>query len=70
MARCDSSSTEEDGETPDRPEWITENLLQDTQALMGESESAAADLVVAFVRILDVVWRDDFDEDVSGIRTS
>ena len=70
MATCDFSSTEEDGETPDRPEWITENLLQDTQALMGESEHAAADLLIAFLRLLDVVWGDDSDEDVSGIRTS
>ena len=69
MATCDFSSTEEGGNTPDRPEWITENLLQETQALVGDSESAAADLVVAFVRLLEVVWGDDFDEEVSGIRT-
>jgi|APCry1669188879_1035177.scaffolds.fasta_scaffold145314_2 hypothetical protein len=59
MATCDLRRTEEGGETPDRPEWITDNLLQETQALMGESEHAVADLIVAFWQLLDVVWRDE-----------
>jgi hypothetical protein len=37
---------------------------------MGESEHAPAELIVAFWQLLDVVWGDDFDEEICGSSTS
>jgi hypothetical protein len=45
--------------TPERSAWISNDLARQTQGLTNGSEQDAVELLYAFQKLLDVVWKDD-----------
>lgn len=49
-----------------RPDWVTEEMVKNTSALMNGSESDATSLIVAFSQLLSVAFRSESDEELFG----